>query len=130
MKKGNKKNLSLFFSWGFLLFSIVIPYLVPEVRERITNFGIGDIYKYTIGANPLLALFTFSFLAAVFALMYLIDLYKKHRGYSNKVGISTKEAESALTLLRIMMFNGRIYAVVLGLIILIARFAEYIFSHV
>lgn len=122
MENKTKKIWLTIFSWSFLLLSFIISLLVPEARDGISNYSITNIYKTVFSTDYRFVLILVGYLALAFAILYGIEFYnKKYRGYSPDPNESEKELIAGLHSLWLMLEAFRTYAVILGLIVLIAR---------
>jgi ABC-type multidrug transport system fused ATPase/permease subunit len=117
----NKKTQVAIFSWCYFLISLIVSMFVPEVRE-FSNLGILGIFKRAIFSNYQMTLIVFGIWIFIFVLMYFIDFLriKFLKNYSPPPDKTLKELEGGLRGLWIIAESWRLYAVIIGTIILIA----------
>lgn len=109
------------FSWGFFLLSLIVSTFVPGVKENIPGIRIIRIFKDAITRDYRETFLLVGFLVSIFLIMYLIDfLRKKFLGYAPPPDATLKELEKGLRSFRVIFETWRIYAVILGAIILVA----------
>ncbi|HRY82567.1 MAG TPA: hypothetical protein P5232_02615 [Candidatus Moranbacteria bacterium] len=117
----NKKIWPTLFSWGYFLLSLIISSFVPEVGQAFSNFTIIKKFREAYAFDYRATLMIFGSLIFIFALMYLIDfLRKKYLNYSPPPDTTEKQLKSGLYSFWLILEMWRIYAVIIGTIILIA----------